>query len=510
MNLPQICSVLVIFSLVILLGFGSVGIAEAAKAPGVYHTETNSKLVCGDRLCDTPMSVEEKIAEFMGLDESEEFVPSRGILTIAGDIMVEFAGGLSGDLLGRLGSFAFASIFPGADDDGYSVALADMQASLEEHIDAQFATQTNILLGSMLDMQLTLVESMQQQQVEGNLANARSAITTWLDAHDTYMLYLNEEPIIPHTDDEFYTKLQDEWSTNGLVNDVISKLTDPVVLSQDLRVQGFPLYWMGQLMYIAYNQESALHYTAVADPNQSFHATKIKGIVALMEGHLDNTVVDAKDLREAQITAVDCVETVQDITLTDIPLKKDSKSDGNLSSNLRYDSYTFKDVSSDYCWFQDDYQIDPLADDPLIIADGWTSNEKGLKAKCHPDGTTPSGWFVVRDYEKCDSNAYIVKPYTPTSEHVYPETTQQLTDRLNEERDALVSKYNDEIDVLFEPYYDAMDDLCKLYTMPVPESSEPVICEIDLSELSDEEYLELFKEAILAAGGYDTVPSPLK
>ena len=51
MNLPQVGSVIVIFSLVILLGFGSMGTAEAAKASGVYASEINSAKVCGVQLC---------------------------------------------------------------------------------------------------------------------------------------------------------------------------------------------------------------------------------------------------------------------------------------------------------------------------------------------------------------------------------------------------------------------------------------------------------------------------
>ena len=79
MNLPQICSVLVIFSLVILLGFGSVGTAEALKSSGVYQTEINSAKVCGDKLCgpgEKPSHPPKSTLE--SSTPSDSFIPVRG------------------------------------------------------------------------------------------------------------------------------------------------------------------------------------------------------------------------------------------------------------------------------------------------------------------------------------------------------------------------------------------------------------------------------------------------
>ena len=39
--------------------------AEAKKSSGTYLTEIGSQKVCGDKLCDVSLSIEEKIASFL-------------------------------------------------------------------------------------------------------------------------------------------------------------------------------------------------------------------------------------------------------------------------------------------------------------------------------------------------------------------------------------------------------------------------------------------------------------
>jgi len=39
--------------------------AEAKKSSGTYLTEIGSKKICGDKLCDAPQSIAEKIAAFL-------------------------------------------------------------------------------------------------------------------------------------------------------------------------------------------------------------------------------------------------------------------------------------------------------------------------------------------------------------------------------------------------------------------------------------------------------------
>ena len=475
MNLPQICSVIVIFSLVILLGFGSVGIAEAAKAPGVYATETNSKAVCGDRLCDTPMSVEEKIAEFRG--ESEELVMRGGTLTTGLSLMADFVGGLTGDaFVGAIGGAIFASVFPGSSDDGYTDALADMEASLTQHIDAQFEAQTSVLLSAMLDMQFTLVESMYEVQTEGYLHDARSAINTWHGSHDNYMLYLTQESITPHTNEQLYDFMQVEWNRDAIVNEVISSLADVGYLSQDLRVQGFPLYWMGQLVYIAYNQESALYHTEVADPNLSWHALKIPGIVANMERHLDNTVVDAKEIRALDIT-IECtpIETKDSQKLKNIPLVKESDHEKSFEGkNITIGSFTVEDRSAIECFVKDNQT--GIESEPYAM----TYTDWGLEAKClndssYRDGDDLHGWTLLIKDDLCDYDLALYQTFEKTG--TYSPTLQETKDAVEPYKlFSIALTVYPEVDEKFEPYYDALDDLCKLKDIPVPVSSESGIC----------------------------------
>lgn len=78
--------VLVITFLFVLLLVGALASfqpAEAKKASGKKLLDTNSKLVCGDALCEEPMTIEEKIAAFLFSLTGEKATAMKPISKIA-------------------------------------------------------------------------------------------------------------------------------------------------------------------------------------------------------------------------------------------------------------------------------------------------------------------------------------------------------------------------------------------------------------------------------------------
>ena len=52
--------------------------AEAKKSAGTYLNEIGSAKVCGDKMCDAPLSIAEKITEF--LDGKKTYLLALGAL----------------------------------------------------------------------------------------------------------------------------------------------------------------------------------------------------------------------------------------------------------------------------------------------------------------------------------------------------------------------------------------------------------------------------------------------
>jgi len=466
MNLPQVGSVLVIFSLVILLGFGSVGIAEAAKAPGVYATEINSKAVCGDRLCDTPMSIEEKIAEFRA--EPEELV-TRGdddSSTTGTSMMMEFVGGLVGEFGGPIGGILFDTIFPSGDDDSLEELLEAMEDRLTGHIDAQFEEQTSILLGAILDMQFSISESIKEQSDNADLKRARETIDTWHTLHKRYINYL---AYTDDSNDQKADELKAKWGEKDFETNVISNLIDKDKLSLELRIEGFPLYWMGQLMFIAYSQDQA-QLANPENPNNTDHAQNIKDTVASMKRQLDTTKNDETEFRLSHIGQVVCWEQGgHDVIQYDVKLIGDEKLLG-LGGNIM-DSFEFKGITGYYCLFTN-HETDE-------DNEGWSDKKWSLGAMCPADvgmaaALKAEGWIAVENSGFCINKGigtlYVVQVVRPSDDFFSsPITPERLKDWLENERNALKWEFNNELDEKFEPYYDAMKDLENLRTTPVPE-----------------------------------------
>jgi len=459
MNLPQVGSVVVIFSLVLLLGFGSIDIAEAKKASGVYVTEINSKAVCGDRLCDTPMTIEEKIAEFRG--ESEELVTRGGdIITTGTSMMMEFAGGLADEIGGPIGGILFDTIFPSGDDDRLEELLEGMEDRLTEHIDKQFEEQTSILLGAILDMQFSISESIKEQSDNADLKRARETIDTWHTLHKRYINYL---AFTDDSNDQKADELEKKWGEKDFETNVISNLIDKDKLSLELRIEGFPLYWMGQLMFIAYSQDQA-QLANPENPNNTDHAQNIKDTVASMKRQLDTTKDDETEFRLSHIGQVVCWEQGgHDVTQYDIKLI-------GLGGNIM-DSFEFKGTTGYYCLFTN-HETDEKYE-------GWSDKKWSLGAMCPLNvgmsaELEAEGWIAMKDSGFCINTGigtlYVLPVVEPSDDFFSsPITPERLKDWLENERNALKWKFNNELDEKFEPYYDAMKDLENLRTTPVPE-----------------------------------------
>jgi len=71
--------VLFLAVLVLFVGINSFENAEAIKSKGNSLTETTSKLVCGNFLCDEPLSIAEKIAAYL-LNLAQQEEPETNIL----------------------------------------------------------------------------------------------------------------------------------------------------------------------------------------------------------------------------------------------------------------------------------------------------------------------------------------------------------------------------------------------------------------------------------------------
>jgi len=468
LNLPQICSVLVIFSLVILLGFGSIEIAEAVKSSGVYQTEISSSKVCGDRLCDIPMSTEEKIAEFRAEPEEQVFRTTT-IGSTGTDLMFSLAGGIAGigfeAIGGAIGGAVFAAVFPNTGDDGYTAALDAMGTEILDALD----DQTTIFLAAMDDMEFALIEVIEGTSREESLDGARTRINTWQDEYITYITVIEGAK-----KNDLEGLLLQTMNYQDFHNEVLSHLTIEGGADDKLVVEGFPLYWMGQLFYIAYLQDRALidPRNDDPDPNKSTQANLIPIVLAEMDGDLTIAKEKAKSLMETQITAVVCEEVKKDITLRDIPLD-DRTSDGRLDGET-LDKYTFKDENTEYCWVQDGNKMDVETGEPLKW-EKWSSKISGIAGKCIGYGKITSdygdNWQYVEDRNVVGGKfcKLIIKSYTITSEYVYPVTTQQNRELLNGIRDYHISRYNDIVDVKFLPYEDGLKVLNdNLSITPVP------------------------------------------
>jgi len=478
MNLPQICSVLVIFSLVILLGFGSVGIAEAAKASGVSTTEINSAKVCGDRLCDEPMTIEEKIAEFRG--ESDEFVPSRSSTSdTAESLMMEMAGSLAGAIGGPIAGAAFSAIFP-TDDGGadYQAALNDMEDSLKDFITAQ----GDIILGALSDMESSIIESISDQSDNRVLANARGHLKSWHSAHNLYLAWVTG-PI--HENDSNSVKLAELQSAWNNVGDfdlaVIQYQTDTDKDSQYLRIQGFPTYWMGQLMYIAYYQDQA-QLDSPEDPNLSSYATEgIKTKVVEMGKQFDIAVDDAKEARADQIV-VECGSDDHFIEIYDTNIEG--------ISGKQYDTHSIENAEAYYCEIHD-----ALAKGYKTQASQhreWYDYTWGIKGECAAGilGKFERGLLSAAGYiDKGDAkgcNWLFILDYIKDSESEQEAAEKSFKANYEAvEYEAFVSKARDDVEVNYDNYQYALDDLQSLLTTPVPEYIEPEPEEVIAEQLEE-------------------------
>jgi len=473
MNLPQVGSVIVIFSLVILLGFGFIGIAEAAKASGVSTTEINSAKVCGDRLCDTPMTIEEKITEF----RSESELVTRGLFSgITGTgMMTAFAGGLSGEVAGFIAGQLFDSIFPSGADENVEELLADMEDRLNEHLDKVIEEQTSILLGAMTDMQFSLVESMKEESTNDHLFTARTNIGAWHTYHKQYINYLvyNSDD----SNDEKADELKGQWGKIDFQVDVISNLTDLDNLSQKLRVEGFPLYWMGQLLFIAYSQDQAL-LANPESPNNTDHALNIKDTVAAMELQLKAVKIDAEEVRLSQITQVKCIMTSTDQVQENVVLKPDKVSTfaGVFFQvpETTLDSFRFENVQAENCWVEDLQTNQKFQ--------GWSGYKWSLKGNnlCMPlyianKLINEGEWQNVKT-DACPSGSKLVaKPYVKYSDQIlsWPVPLQTLKEKLEMNRVNMITTMENQLYEQFLPYDDAMKDLENLKTTPIPNTTTP-------------------------------------
>jgi len=268
MNLPQVGSVIVIFSLVILLGFGSVDIAEAAKASGVSTTEINSAKVCGDRLCDTPMTIEEKIAEFRG--ESEP-VPLRGFSSVDGSKLIKKLG-LS-LAFGQTGLIVFNELFPESDPtDKIKGAIFDLENRLTDVIKGDFRHQY--------------------------IKDARDTLSAW--TYDFIPKY-NDKKEAGQDKGKLYSSITDNIRQTNFVKVVKANLQDEEDV--ELQIQGFPTYWTGQQIRIGFTQELVLN--SVDPTDLVANKKEIWRVVDQMSAQLINVKTETMDKRLSPLSIYD-------------------------------------------------------------------------------------------------------------------------------------------------------------------------------------------------------------